>query len=152
MFKKILVCLDGSSLAEQILPYATEVALGCGSRIVLLEVTLPPSAAIEPLTGYYRATPLEKILRQEQEARAYLKRIAQRPRKKGLKVSMLTASGDPGKTILNVANETNADLIVLSTHGRSGLRRLVFGSVADFVLKNSELPVLLRKPQVPKKK
>ncbi len=74
MLPKILVCLDGSSLAEQILPLATEVALGCGSRVVLLEVTLPPSATVEPLTGFYRTTPIEKILREEADARAYLQR------------------------------------------------------------------------------
>jgi len=147
MFKKILVCLDGSRFAEQILPYATEVALQFGSRVILLEITIPPSVAIEPLTGYYHATPLEKIQREEDEAQTYLKRLAQRLRKKGLKVRCLTVPGDPGKTILRVAEENNAELIVLTTHGRSGLKRLVFGSVAEFVLKHSSLPILLRKPQ-----
>jgi len=147
MFDKILVCLDGSKLAEQILPYAVELARQLGSRVILLEVTLPPSAAVEPLTGYYHATPLEKVLREEAEARAYLNRVAQRLRKKGAKVSTVAMPGDPGRTILDVASEQKAGLIVLGTHGRSGLRRLVFGSVAEFVVKNSELPVLVKKPQ-----
>ena len=147
MFEKILVCLDGSRFAEQILPYATEVALQFGSRVILLEATIPPGAAVEPLTGYYHATPLEKIQREEDEAQVYLKRMAQRLRKKGLKVSCLTVPGDPGETILRIAEENNAELIVLSTHGRSGLKRLVFGSVTEFVLKHSSLPILLRKPQ-----
>ena len=151
MLPKILVCLDGSSLAEQILPFATEVALSCGSRIVLLEVTLPPSATVEPLTGFYRTTPIEKILREEADGRAYLQRVAQRLRKKGLKVSCVTVPGDPGETIVGYAKENAIDLIALSTHGRGGLRRLAFGSVADFVLKRSGLPILIRKPEETKR-
>jgi nucleotide-binding universal stress UspA family protein len=151
MLQKILVCLDGSRLAEQILPYITEVALGCGSRVVLLEVTLPPSATVEPLTGFYRTTPIEKILREEADGRAYLQRVAQRLRKKGLKVSSVTMPGDPGETIVGYARENEIDLIALSTHGRSGLSRLAFGSVADFVLKRSGLPILIRKPEESKR-
>ena len=147
MLQKILVCLDGSSLAEQVLPCTTEVALGCGSQVVLLEVTLPPSTTVEPLTGFYRTTPIAKVLREEAESRVYLKRMAQRLRKKGLKVSSVTISGDPGETIVGYAKENAVDLIALSTHGRSGLGRLAFGSVADFVLKRSGLPILIRKPK-----
>jgi nucleotide-binding universal stress UspA family protein len=147
MLPKILVCLDGSSLAEQILPYVTEVALGCGSRVVLLEVSMPPSATVESLTGFYRPTPIEKILREEEEARVYLKKVAQRLRRKGLKVSWVTVPGDPGETIVGYAKENAVDLVALSTHGRGGLRRLAFGSVADFVLKRSGLPILIRKPE-----
>ena len=147
MFQNILVCLDGSSLGEQILPYITEVALCCGCRVVLLEVTLPPSATVESLTGYYRATPLEKIQRDKEQAQAYLTRVAQRLRKKGLKVSCVTVPGDPGETIVGYAKKNAVDLVALSTHGRGGLGRLAFGSVADFVLKKSGLPILIRKPE-----
>ncbi len=147
MIKKILVGLDGSHFAEQILSYTAELAAQLDSGVILLEVTIPPGAAVEPLTGYYRPTPMAKILRQEDEAAAYLKQLAQKLRKTGLKVSTLTVPGDPGETILRTAAEKKADLIVLSTHGRSGLRRLVFGSVAEYVLKHSSLPILLRKPE-----
>ena len=147
MYKKTLVCLDGSPLSEQILPHAAEVARCCGSRIVLLEVTVPPSALVEPLTGYFHATPLDKILREEKDAHAYLNRLARRLRKTGIKVSCVTMPGDPGETIVNYANENDIDMVALSTHGRSGLGRLAFGSVADFVLKGVRVPVLLRRPQ-----
>ena len=150
MLKKILVCLDGSGLSEQIVPYIIEVALGCSSRVVLLEVTLPPSAIVEPLTGFYRTTPIEKVLREEAEAQVYLRRLAQRLRKRGLKVSTVTVTGDPGKTIVSYAKKNAADLIALSTHGRSGLVRLAFGSVAEYVLKRSGLPILIRKPEARK--
>ena len=84
MFKRILVCLDGSSLAEQILPYATEVASHFGSRLVLLKVTLHPSAVVSPSIGYYQETPLKEIQQARDEAEAYLERVAQRLRKGGL--------------------------------------------------------------------
>lgn len=147
MFKKILVCLDGSSLTEQILPYATEVALCSDSKVVLLEVTVPPSAVVQPLIGYYQATPLEKIQRDGVVAGEYLQRVAKRLRRKRLHVECVTLPGDPGKTIVNYATQNDIDLIALGTHGHSGLGRLVFGSVADFVLRHSELPILMRKPK-----
>jgi nucleotide-binding universal stress UspA family protein len=74
--------------------------------------------------------------------------VAQRLRKRGLKVSSVTIPGDPGETIVSYAKENAVGLIALSTHGRSGLVRLAFGSVADFVLKRSGLPILIRKPEI----
>ena len=151
MFKRILVCLDGSSLAEQILPYATEIASHFGSRLVLLKVTLHPSAVVSPSLGYYRETPLKEIQQARDEAEAYLERIAQRLRKRGLAVDCVTLPGSPGETIVSYADKHKIGLIALGTHGHSGLGRLVFGSVADFVLKQSGLPILIRKPQQVKK-
>lgn len=147
MFKKILVCLNGTDLAEQILPYATEIALRFGSKLVLLEVTVPPSAVVEPTTGYYHATPLKVVQRSEAEARTYLKRTTKSLRKKGLEVECMVSQGDAGETIVRYAEENGVDLIALGTHGRSGLGRLVFGSVADTVLRKSGLPILVRKPR-----
>jgi len=147
MFKKILVCLDGSSLAEQILPYAVEEAQHFGSKLVLLEVTIPPSVVVESTTGYYHATPLEKIQREDNVSRAYLESLAQPLRDKGLDMECVTLPGKPGETIVSYADENEIDLIALGTRGRSGLGRLVFGSVADYVLKKSGLPILVRKPQ-----
>lgn len=147
MFKKILVCLNGTDLAKQILPYATEIAQRFGSKLILLEVTVPPSAVVEPTTGYYHATPLKVVQRSEAEARTYLERTAKPLRKKGLEVECLVLQGDPGETIVRYAEENGIDLIALGTHGRSGLGRLVFGSVADTVLRKAGLPVLVRKPR-----
>jgi len=143
MFEKILVCLDGSDLAEEILPYVKEVARRFKSGLVLLEVTMPPSAVVEPTTGYYSApTPVE-IEREEEEAASYLEGVAQELQKEGLEVEYLTLPGSPGRTIVSYAEESDIGLIALGTHGRSGLRRLAFGSVAEHVLKQSGLPVLI---------
>ena len=129
------------------MPYATEVARHFGSRVLLLEVTIPPSAVVEPSIGYYHATPMEKIKRSEGEAIAYLERVAKRLRKRGLEVECVTRQGNPGETIVSYADKNRVGIIALGTHGRRGLGRLVFGSVADFVLKKSGLPILIRKPQ-----
>lgn len=145
MFERILVCLDGSDLAEEILPYATEIGRRFGSRLVLLEVTTAPSAVVEPLTGYYAQTSSSEVLRSEDEASAYLEGIATRLQERGLDVDFLTLPGSPGAAIVDYAHGNQIDLVVLGTHGRSGLRRLVLGSIADYVLKRSGLPVLVKK-------
>ncbi len=149
MFEKILVCLDGSDLAEEILPYAAEIARRFQSKLVLLEVTMAPSALVEPMTGYYTQTSSSKVLRSEDDASTYLEGIAGQLQERGLDVDFLTLPGSPGPAIVDYADENGFDLIALGTHGRSGLRRLVLGSVADHVLKESGLPVLARRPRQP---
>jgi nucleotide-binding universal stress UspA family protein len=146
MFEKILVCLDGSDLAEEILPYAREVARRFGSKLVLLEVTIPPSVVVESTTGYYSARKPAEIQRKEEEAVTYLESIAQAIQAAGLEVEYLTLPGSAGRTIVSYADESGIDLIALGTHGRSGLKRFAFGSVAEHVLKESGLPVLVIKP------
>ena len=147
MFNRILVCLDGSALAEEILPYATEVAKRFGSKVVLLEVTTPPSIVIEPTTGYSHTTSLSEIQRSEDEAASYLEDTSQQLQQQGLGVEYLTLPGSPGKTIISYAEENDIDLIALGTHGRGGLVRMAFGSVTDYILRHSNLPLLVMRPQ-----
>jgi len=146
MFKNILVCLDGSKFAEQILPYAIETARRFSGRLILLEVTKAPSAIVESSLGLYRATKVEDILRNEAEAGEYLESIAEKLLKKNLEVKHMTLSGKPGEIIVDYAQKNRISLIVMTTHGRTGLRHVVSGSVAEFVLRNSGLPVLLKRP------
>jgi len=147
MFEKILVCLDGSPLAEEILPYAKEVARRFGSRIVLLEVTAPPSAVVESTTGYYSAPTVAELQRKEEEAEAYLEGVERAIQEDGLEAESITLPGSPGKMIVSYAEESGSGLIALGTHGRSGLKRLAFGSVAEQVLRESGLPVLVIRPR-----
>lgn len=151
MFEKILVCLDGSSRAEQILPYATEQALHFGSKVVLFQVIITSSTVAASLSGVEPVPPppelmLEQIREEESEAKSYLEREAQPLRGKGLNVECVIVQGTPGQAIVSYADESGVDLIAIATHGRSGLGRLVFGSVADFVLRESGLPILVIKP------
>jgi nucleotide-binding universal stress UspA family protein len=151
MFEKILVCLDGSELAEQILPYATEEAIHFGSRLVLLRVITSPSSmpmAAAGVPAYTTEAVTQQIESEEQETKAYLERLAQPLQQKGLHVECVTLHGlQVGEALISYADENNVGLIAIATHGRSGLGRLVFGSVADFVLRESGLPILLVKPK-----
>ena len=150
MFGKILVCLDGSDLAEQILPYATEEALRLESKLVLLQVVVvqTPPVVAAGASAYAVKAAGQQIEKDETEAKAYLEDLAQPLREMGLDVECVTLRGlEVGGAIVDYADGHEVDLIAIATHGRSGLKRLVFGSVADFVLRKSGLPILLIKPK-----
>jgi nucleotide-binding universal stress UspA family protein len=152
MFERILVCLDGSKLAEQILPYAVEEALRFGSRVTLLKVvTFPMMAAKAEAVGTLSQTgglTEEAIGKETAEAKAYLERVAEPLLGRGVNVECIAVEGSPvGDTIVAYAHNNNIDLICIATHGHSGLGRIVFGSVANRVLKESGLPILVIKPQ-----
>ncbi|MDY6916996.1 MAG: universal stress protein [Chloroflexota bacterium] len=154
MFEKILVCLDGSELAEQILPYATEQALRFGSRVVLLEVVRPSTTYVTPGVpgtspgmAVFTDADVDQALREWEESKAYLDRVARRLRRRKLRVSPVTLTGPTGPAIVAYAQENGVDLIALATHGRSGVGRLVLGSVADYVVRKSNLPILITRPQ-----
>jgi len=152
MFERILVCLDGSELAEQILPYATEQALRFNSKLTLLQIVPMPSSVYMasatgelPQTGNMIAKDIQK---QDAEAKAYLDGVAQSLREKGLDVECVVLGPlQPGKAIAKYAQDNAIDLICIATRGRSGLGRVVFGSVADYVLRASGLPILVIKPK-----
>jgi len=152
MFERILVCLDGSRLAEQILPYATEEALRFNSKVTLLQVIsmiFSPSVASVPGVPTETGDIIEEELhRQEAETKAYLDSVAQPLLEKGIDVECVILQPSPsGDAIVNYAQDNSIDLICIATHGHSGLGRVVFGSVADQVLRESGLPILVIKPK-----
>lgn len=152
MFEKILVCLDGSENAEQILPYATEEALRFRSRVTLLHVVPEPVVITPGIPGTSGApveTPgmLKQMQKEQRESADYLERVADRLREKGLKAQPVILQGAAGDVIVKYAGENGIGLIALATHGRSGLGRAVFGSVADYVVRNSGLPILVIRPR-----
>jgi len=150
MLERILVCLDGSKLAEQILPYAMEAAVRLGSKLVLLQVVVvqTPPVVAAGASAYAVKASGQQIEKDETEAKAYLDDLAQPPREMGLDVECVTLRGwQIGQTIIDYAEDHKVDLIAIATHGRSGLKRLVFGSVAESVLRGSGLPILLIKPR-----
>lgn len=152
MFKKILVCLDGSKLAEQILPYATEEAVRFQGKLVLLQVVQEP-VAFSPAIPGEAPIPIETDVMVEatkealNKARGYLEKLAARIRKKGVQVKTVAIPGRADEAILDYANTNRVNLIAIATHGRGGLRRAVFGSVADRVLRESGLPILVIRPK-----
>ncbi len=152
MFENILVCLDGSELAEQVLPYAIAEATGCSAtKVVLLQVVSPPTSKAPPKLPVYAANlqeDLKALLDKERsEAKFYLEHMAEPLRKKGINVECAVPEGKAGETIVDYATKNKMGLIMIATHGRSGLSRIAFGSVADYVLKESHMPILLIKPK-----
>jgi nucleotide-binding universal stress UspA family protein len=150
MFKRILVCLDGSKLAEQILPYATEQAKCFNSKLVLLRAYAVPgyvakAQAVAAIVGGPDIID-EENQRLENEAKTYLEKLARQLREEGLDVMCVALHGSPGEVIVSSAQDVGIDLVCIATHGQSGLGKIVFGSVADHVLKKSGLPILLIKP------
>ncbi|MFN8474019.1 MAG: universal stress protein [Anaerolineae bacterium] len=135
MYRTILVPLDGSPFSEQALPLATRVAQAAGARVVLLQAT---RCMGEPgqQTNVLQA-------RMTQHARQYLSLVADRLVATGLVTDIAVRSTAPEEAIPSVADDVNADLIIMATHGRSGLGRMVRGSVAEAVLTNTLVPVLL---------
>jgi len=147
MFTQILVPLDGSDVAERALPYVEELARRFGSAVLLLRATTPaetlvtaPGAAptVAPVVD-----PLPIMEAERREADAYLRTIADRLHGAGVSVTYEQHMGSAAEVIIDRARKRRADLIAMTTHGRGGLGRLVFGSVADAVLRSAPCPVFL---------
>lgn len=152
MFEKILVCLDGSEIAEKIIPFVEEEALAMGSEVTLLRVvSLPANLTLGvpgfPSVPFHTSTMPEQLKKEYGMAETYLKRVAQPIREQGIKVKGETLLGLPGPTIIGYANENNVDLIAMVTHGHSGLRNVLLGSVAEYIVRESGLPIMLIKPK-----
>ena len=152
MFKKILVCLDGSDLAEQILPYVKEQAKSFKSTVVLLHVTPEPvieAPGIPGEPGYPLQTKsmlrgMEKEMIRSEE---YLGNLALGFKKLGIRTKCEILEGLAGESIIKYAKANSINLIALVTHGRSGVGRMILGSTADFVIRESGLPILIIRPQ-----
>lgn len=138
MYKKIIVTLDRSAPAEQALAHGVEIAKAFGGRIEV--VTVVPVMQQPVLEGTPVPVNWDAEVAQDEE---YLKGIAARVKEAGVEVRSEVRRGDVAEEILRHVEEAKADLIVMSTHGRSGLGRWVYGSIADRVLRHSPVPVLL---------
>jgi nucleotide-binding universal stress UspA family protein len=150
--KKILVCLDGSALAEQVMPFATEEALVFRAELVLLQVVPEPVILLPGIPGVEPVpiptdTMVEGTRRALKRANDYLQEAAALPRDRDLHVETVAMLGRAGETILSYADRNSVSLIAIATQGRSGLGRAIFGSVADHVLRRSGLPVLVIRPK-----
>ena len=140
MIRSILVPLDGSELAESVLPLLTEIAGPLDMTIVLMCVLEPiPSMAIEG-TGPIVVDDLDARRR---DAAEYLAPVAIGLRARGIETTWTVRVGRAEDEIIVAARTVGADLIAMSTHGRSGLGRLLFGSVAEQVLRHADVPVFL---------
>jgi nucleotide-binding universal stress UspA family protein len=146
MYERVLVPLDGSEGAEAILPFAEKIAGPFDAEVVLVRVVEPIVAAI-PL-GSGEVGGIDALIAHQTDAKGYLAEMAERLTAKGLRVRTLTALGSPVTEIVTAAEAENADLIAMTTHGRSGVRKLLYGSVAEGVLRAAAVPVLMFKMPV----
>ena len=136
--KTILVPLDGSTLAEAALTTAVDLAREQGAKLVLLR-----AAEARTLVG----DPTEAQVSAVREAEEYLTAARARVVRAGVgDVEVSVWYGPPAEAIVEAARYRHADLVVMSSHGRSGLGRLVLGSVAESVLRASSVPILLIRP------
>ena len=140
MYKKILVPLDGSELAEKALEHAEKLAETFDAEIILFQVvTFMPIYVVPELV-----TPFVVDEKQKEAAERYLTNLAEELKKRGFKVNAMVRTGQQvAVEIIDFAKETGVDLIVMCTHGRSGISRWVLGSVAHKVLTQAETPILL---------
>ena len=148
MYNRILVPLDGYREGEAALPYVEEMVSRLAA-VQKVEVTLFQVASSRThwvIAGEASAPVpyIEKELKLlRQQARGYLNKIAKGLKSKGATVKTRVAIGDAADEIIKAEGEINADLVVMSTHGRSGLGRWAFGSVTDKVLRGGKVPVLM---------
>ncbi|MCJ7703046.1 MAG: universal stress protein [Anaerolineales bacterium] len=143
MYNRILVPLDGSHLAEQALPHAIAIAERFQSELVLLQVSIPlprPPATAE--AALQRAEKARAVL-----VREYLERVAAGLQEHGITVQTITIEGRPHLQIIQYAETSQIDLIVMCTRGQSGLSRWMMGSVSDRVARGADVPVLLVRAQ-----
>ncbi len=144
--RSILVPLDGSELAEAVLPLVTDLARSCGASVTLARVVAFPG-------GIYMASPYAPLVAPDTfdhameesraAARVYLDSTAERLRSAGLTVEAVVRDGEPASRLLSLMDEEKYDLVVAATHGRTGIGRWVMGSVAERLVESSHTPVLL---------
>jgi nucleotide-binding universal stress UspA family protein/uncharacterized protein YrrD len=156
MFQRVIAPLDGSQLSEKALAYAAEIARRFGARITLLRAfegaersarTLAMMQAGPGPDGMLDPTTVEAVTEaaraEQSEARAYLDDRARELQARGLDVDVLLVDAPPAEAITRAAHSEPQTLVVMSTHGRGGLGRVVFGSTAQEVVQHCYAPVLL---------
>jgi nucleotide-binding universal stress UspA family protein len=152
MYQKIMVPLDGSQLAECVLPHVESIVRGCGSAHVTFirvvePVRIPMGTEIDGAAAFsaQEAQRVQEGVDSENRtiAEEYLTRIAGRNRYPGAEVETRIVMGRAAETLAKYAEENRIDLIVIATHGLSGISRWVWGSVADRVLRAACVPVLM---------
>ena len=152
-FQKILVPLDGSSFSEASIPHVKKLTEGSSGEVILLRVSEPPAIpadrppTIKPSWEEYRNILMAEI---QQQSLEYLQKVKVELEKSGATVSTQAILGEAIKGILQVAQKENVNLIAMTSHGRTGISRWVYGSVTTRIVEESLQPVLLIRPTTPK--
>jgi len=146
LFRRVTVPLDGSEEAEKIIPHLERLAARFQMEVILLQV-ITETTFLEPIAygTAYRYVPVaeEVIDLRKKNAAAYLDTIKERLEALGIVVRTMVVLGDAGSGIIDTAQQTDSGLVAMTTHGRSGIKRWAYGSVADKVLHAGTTPLLL---------
>ncbi len=142
----IVVPLDGSAVAEEAIGPAIELARSLGTSLLFLQVIEPPSSAMYMSTPG-AVFPVVDLDAWAEEVKPYMNEVASRVTKEGVKAVAETFIGYAAASIATVAADHKACAIVMTTHGRTGLARLVIGSVTNGVTQRADMPVLVVRPQ-----
>ena len=144
--KKILLPTDFSGCANYALPYAAAIARAAKAQIICVHVVEPVVPSVG-YTGLADPMPIADISEQlEDSAERQLPKLAECEECSGLNVEEVIVHGDAAAEIVRVAAEQDVDLIVISSHGRTGFGRIIFGSTAESVVRHANCPVLVVKP------
>jgi len=145
MYKKIMVPLDGSQVAECVIPHIETISGKSATRVELVTVVEPLDI---PTRGQIAISDDEiKQIDNEgkNEATKYLKQVSSRLTKAGVNTDTVILSGKPADSLVSYAVNNGVDLIIMATHGRSGISKIFWGSVAEKILRATDIPVLLIK-------
>ncbi|MFC2057054.1 universal stress protein [Chloroflexota bacterium] len=144
MYQHILVPLDGSELAECVIPHVKSISVGCAVVRVTLIRGVGPLHIRGGLETHISAEERERIESQATEsAIEYLEKVATQLKDEGVAVGVEVVRGDVVNTLIEYANKNGVDLIMIATHGRGGISRWVWGSVTDRVLRSACVPVMM---------
>lgn len=152
MFQTLLVPLDGSGFGEDTLPYAVRIARETNAEVAVVHVHVPhPPGYLmaDTRSQFERVDVAEYDRRERSREEAYLTSVARRIRESGCEARPVVLSGMVAKALDDYTRRTGPGLIVMTTHGRSGLSRAWLGSVADAVVRHVAWPVLLIRPREP---
>ncbi len=148
MYKKVLVPLDGSKRAELIVAHVEQLAKELGTEVIFLQVLEPTAALVTPydMVPYFDA---EEVERRREEADTYLQSVIGEFREKGIVAGKVVVQGPIVRSILDIAEREEVDLIAMASHGRTGLARVFYGSVAAGVLHQADRPLLIIRSSSP---
>ena len=142
MYKSILTPLDGSKRAESILKHVEELARRFDAKVVFLQVIEPNTFIVGSETAFY-AQYKEDVEKKKKQSEVYLAGIKGEFREKGIESRERVVNGPVVDAIIAAAESENVDLIAIASHGRSGLSRVFYGSVAAGILNRADRPLLL---------
>ena len=148
MYKKILVPLDGSSQAECVIPHVQAIARTGVEEIELVSVVEPVEIPTRGKIALSEEDLKRIMVESKQDTKKYLDQVVARLARSGIKVHPIILTGKPAESLIDYIGSNDVDLVVMATHGRSGLTRFFWGSVAEKILRSIETPILLVKNPV----